>query len=146
VCLCVCVFVSVCVRICSPQIWWQLLQLFTSYCRIFISCCSTGGMCSSANTHIRTRSPSHTHIHIHNHTHIKFAAQAGTHHVGAIGEWDTQGGEDSLDDLSCRPFSAKEPLIIGLFRDKMNHIDKASYDSTPPCIMLQNVFMTRFAT
>ena len=26
-----------------------------------------------------------------------------------------QGGEDPSDALSCRSFSAKEPLIIGLF-------------------------------
>ena len=30
--------------------------------------------------------------------------------------WETiQGGEDPLDALSCRSFSAKEPLITGLF-------------------------------
>jgi len=29
-----------------------------------------------------------------------------------------QGGEDSQDALSCRSFSAKEPLIIGLFSGK----------------------------
>ena len=29
-----------------------------------------------------------------------------------------QGGEDSQDALSCRSFSAKEPLIIGLFFEK----------------------------
>jgi len=29
-----------------------------------------------------------------------------------------QGGEDSWDALSCRSFSAKEPLIVGLFCGK----------------------------
>ena len=51
-----------------------------------------------------------------------------------------QGGEDSLDALSCRSFFAKEPCIIGLFGvilmvllRKMTYEDKTSYDSTPPC-------------
>jgi len=29
-----------------------------------------------------------------------------------------QGGEDASDALSCRYISAKEPLVIGLFRGK----------------------------
>ena len=36
--------------------------------------------------------------------------------------------------MSCRSLSAKEPLIIGLFLQKMTSEDKASYDSTPPCV------------
>jgi len=28
-----------------------------------------------------------------------------------------QGGQDSLDALSCRSFSAKDPLIAGLFAE-----------------------------
>ena len=32
--------------------------------------------------------------------------------------WEWQGSEDSQDALSCRLFSAKEPLILGLFYGK----------------------------
>ena len=37
-----------------------------------------------------------------------------------------QGGEDPQDALSCRSFSAKEPLIIGLFCTDLSHLDSTS--------------------
>jgi len=39
----------------------------------------------------------------------------------------TQGGEDPLDVLSCRSFSAKEPLVLGLFWWKTPFKNKASW-------------------
>ena len=39
-------------------------------------------------------------------THIEICMQIGFH---------LQGGEDSLDPLSCKSFSTKGPLNIGLF-------------------------------
>jgi len=53
-------------------------------------------------------------------------------HIQKSHKSPVQGGEDSKNALSCRSFSAKEPLIIGLLR-KMTCKDKASYGSSPPC-------------
>ena len=39
-------------------------------------------------------------------------------HQAIENEIITPGGEDSWEGLSCRSFSAKEPLIIGLFCGK----------------------------
>ena len=36
-------------------------------------------------------------------------------HLYIVINMSTQGGEDPQDDLSCRSFFAKEPIIIGLF-------------------------------
>jgi len=49
--------------------------------------------------------------------------------------YDVQGGEDPQDALSCRSFFAKEPLIIGPFRE---NDDKASCESSPTCSNLPN--------
>jgi len=58
-----------------------------------------------------------------------------------ISNWmsHVQGGEDPKDALSCRSFSAKEPLIIGLFSGKWPIKIRASYDSTPPCNIIHTL-------
>ena len=55
------------------------------------------------------------------HVYVFFARSVQCTILGA----SVQGGQGSLDALSCRSFSAKEPLIIGLFcrkwRTKIRH-------------------------
>jgi len=62
----------------------------------------------------------HTHTHSHTHAHTRTPL---IHHTFTLEHTDIifsadpalQDGEDSRDALSRRSFSAKEPLIIGLF-------------------------------
>jgi len=65
-------------------------------------------------------------------------AEWWNHHV--------QGGMESQDALSCRSFSAKEPLIKRATNRraplrKMTYKDKASYRSSPPCTTIPRALL-----
>jgi len=122
----VCGCVSVCAHIYVYMCTYISISIFISRC-IHLSIYTTWTIPSSTvHTYIYTYIYSHMYIHTpthtrtpHTHPHTHTYLQLGLYHLACRRPADdVQGCEDPQDALSCRSFSAKEPLIIGLFCGK----------------------------